>query len=206
MKRKVLGLLSFVFCLVSFVLGLRLLWADPLTLSTFDKRTNALGGASSVYQQAPSHIGVTLTTTVSHDAGGKSLKLDYDKKGSGGPYGKGGWCGFYTKLKQLDKYFDASGYTKLTFWVKGAKGDENFRVGMSDRHWDELDDTVKSEDIGTYLPSGKITTDWQQAAVPLEVFSIDLSEIASVTFSFETECFSGGAGFGTVYIDDLALE
>ncbi len=31
-------------------------------------------------------------------------------------------------------------------------------------------------------------------------------EIASVTFSFETECFSGGAGFGTVYIDDLALE
>ena len=180
--------------------------AEELVISHFDKRTNELGGASSVYQQAPSRASVALTPEVSYDSGGKSLKIDYDKKGTGGPYGKGGWCGFYTRLKIQDKYFDANRFKTIHFWVKGTKGDENFRVGASDRHWDELDDTVKSEDIGTYLPAGKMTTEWQRATIPLEIFFIDLSELASLTISFETECFTDGAGQGTVYIDELVLE
>ena len=180
--------------------------AEEFVIHKFDKRTNALGGTSSVYQQAPSRATATVSAEVSQDPGGKALKLDYVKKGVGGPYGKGGWCGFYTRLKSADNYFDASHYKTLRFWVKGAKGDENFRVGISDRHWDELDDTVKSEDIGTYLPEGKITTVWQRASIPLDVFGVDLSEIAAIAICFETECFPGGTGQGTVYLDEIILE
>ncbi|MBI4435841.1 MAG: hypothetical protein HY590_00280 [Candidatus Omnitrophica bacterium] len=181
-------------------------FAEEFIIHKFDKRSNVLGGASSVYQQAPSRAVATVSAEVSHDPGGKALKLDYDKKGVGGPYGKGGWCGFYTRVKIAEKHLDASHFKILHFWVKGAKGDENFRIGISDRHWDELDDTVKSEDVGTYLPEGKITTDWQRASIPLDVFGIDLSEIAAIAICFETECFPGGAGQGSIYIDDLMLE
>ena len=197
---RVFGLLSFVFCFGTF------LYAEEFVVHKFDKRTNALGGTSSVYQQAPSRAVATVSAEVSQDPGGKALKLNYDKKGVGGPYGKGGWCGFYTRLKTADNYFDASHYKTLHFWVKGAKGDENFRVGISDRHWDELDDTVKSEDIGTYLPAGKITPDWQRASIPLDVFGVDLTEVAAIAICFETECFPGGEATGTVYIDELVLE
>ena len=194
------GLLSLIVCLGSPVS------AEELVISHFNKRTNELGGNSSIYQQAPSKAMVTLVSEGAYDEGGKALKIDYDKKGTGGPYGKGGWCGFYTLLKQEDAYFDASRFKTLTFWVKGAKGDENFRVGLADKQWDQLGDSVKSEDIGKYLPAGKITTGWQQATVPLEQFYLDLTELASVVIAFEHDCFPEGVGQGTVTIDELAFK
>ena len=194
------GLLSLVFGLGPPVS------AEELVVSHFNKRTNELGGNSSVYQQAPSKAMVTLVSEGAYDAGGKALKLDYDKKGTGGPYGKGGWCGFYTLLKQGEKFFDASRFKTLHFWVKGAKGDENFRVGIADKQWDSLGDSVKSEDIGKYLPAGKITTEWQEGTVPLEVFYLDLTELASIVIAFEQDCFPGGVGQGTVYVDEMVLK
>ena len=180
--------------------------AEELVVSHFDKRTNELGGNSSIYQQAPSKAVVTLVSEGAYDAGGRALKLDYDKKGVGGPYGKGGWCGFYTLLKQDDKYFNVSRFKTLHVWVKGTKGDENFRVGLADKQWDQLGDSVKSEDIGKYLPAGKITTEWQEATIPLEVFYLDLSELASIVVAFESDCFPGGTGQGTVYLDEMVLK
>ncbi len=177
-----------------------------IIISHFDKRDNELGGRSSVYQQAPSIARVTLTAETSQDAGGKSLKLFYDKKGVGGPYGKGGWCGFYTQVKIEEKYFDAMPFSALRFWVKGEKGDENFKVGLADAHWDQIGDSVKSQDIGAYLAEGKITTEWQMAEIPLEEFFLDLSELASIVIAFETECFPEGAGTGTVYLDEMAFQ
>ena len=193
------GLLSFVLGFGSFAS------AEELVVSHFSKRTNELGGNSSIYQQAPSKAMVTLVSEGAYDAGGKALKVDYDKKGTGGPYGKGGWCGFYTLLKQEEKYFDASRFKTLHFWVKGAKGDENFRVGLADKQWDQLGDSVKSEDIGKYLPAGKLTTEWQEATIPLELFYLDLTELASIVIAFEHDCFPEGVGQGTVYIDEMSL-
>ena len=203
MKRSAFSFL--VLSSVSLVL-VSSLSADELVVSHFNKRTNELGGNSSVYQQAPSKAMVTLVSEGAYDAGGKALKIDYDKKGTGGPYGKGGWCGFYTLLKQGEKFFDASKFKTLHFWVKGVKGDENFRVGIADKQWDSLGDSVKSEDIGKYLPAGKITTEWQEATVPLEVFYLDLTELASIVIAFEQDCFPGGVGQGTVSIDEMVLK
>ena len=199
-KRMIVGVSFFAFLFGSFGS------AEAVVISHFDKRKNELGGRSSIYQQAPSQARVTLTSETSQDTGGKSLKLFYNKKGAGGPYGKGGWCGFYTRLKVGEDFFDAGAFKTLHLWVKGETGDENFKVGIADRHWDGVGDSVKSEPIGTYLPAGKITTEWQQASIPLETFFLDVSELASIAICFETDLFPGGEGTGTVYIDEMVLE
>ena len=103
-------------------------------------------------------------------------------------------------------YFDASAYRSITLWVKGIEGKTNFMIGAADAHWDKVGDSVKSEEIGIYLPAGKITDTWQKAIVPLDDFFIDTAKFASISVSFEADCFPEGAGEGIVYIDDIALE
>lgn len=182
--------------------------AQPLVIDDFEKgaaTANLLGGRSNVYEKAPSRA---LALRVDREVyeGRQALMLKYDKKGKGGPYGAGGWCGYYTLLKTGSRYFDASGYKAITFWVRGEKGGENFVIGLADRHWDQVGDSVKSEPIGRYLKAGKITTEWQKAQVPLSVFMVDYKALASVAFAFEGTLFPGGVGRGTVYIDHLVLE
>lgn len=193
------------FLLISGMTICSLSYAE-LLIDDFNKSSNLLGGRASVYQRAPSRALAIQTTSQHCGSGGKSLMLKYDKKGEGGPYGMGGWCGYYSLLKKGNNYFDASSYKTLTFYVKGAKGDENFKVGLADKHWDRVGDSVKSDEIGNYLPAGKITTQWQKATIPLDVFFIDFKEVASIAICFETDCFPGGAGKGTVYLDELKLE
>ncbi len=101
---------------------------------------------------------------------------------------------------------DGRSYKAIVFWVRGEKGDENFVVGLSDRHWDKIGDSVKSEEIGTYLPAGKLTTDWQKATLPLDEFFLDYSQLASVSIVFEGDLFPETGHAGVIYIDDLTLE
>jgi len=170
-----------------------------------DSSPGRVGGRSNTYVMAPSRALAVKVGEGAH-AGAKALMLKYDKKEKGGPYDSGGWCGYYILLKTGSSYFDATPYKSLNLWVKGATGEENFCVGLSDRHWDDVGDSVKSEGIGIYLPAGKITTEWQRATVPLSVFMLEHKELASVVVCFEGSLFPGGAGKGTVYLDDLSLE
>lgn len=179
--------------------------AAPLAIDDFESGSNKLNGHSNAYVQEPSRALQMRTKDVAH-GGTSSLMLKYDKKSKGGPYDGGGWCGYYTQVKSGRQYFDASGYTKLMFWVKGAQGDESFMVGVADRHWDEVGDSVKSEPIGKYLPAGKVTTDWQLATIPLAAFFVDAKELATIAICFEGACFPTGEGKGTIYLDDLTLE
>lgn len=181
--------------------------AEPLLIDDFEKEgVNHLGLRASTYIQPPSRALAVPTKGGEGAAGTKGLLLKYDKKGEGGPNDEGGWCGYYTLLKSGSHTFDASGYRAVSFQVKGAAGGENFVVGIADRHWDEVGDSVKSEPIGKYLPAGKITAEWQKVAIPLLDFSVDLKELASVAVCFEGFLFPGGVGKGTVYLDDLKLE
>ena len=170
-----------------------------------DGGSSKVGQRSNTYIMAPSRALAVKTAEGAH-GGAKALMLKYDKKDKGGPYDSGGWCGYYTLLKTGSRYFDATGYKSLTLWVKGTSGGENFAVGLSDRHWDEVGDSVKSEEIGKYLPSGKLTTEWQKATIPLSTFMVEMKELASIAICFEGSLFPGGAGKGTVYVDDLMLE
>lgn len=194
-----------------FVLYFALLITDccaaQFFVDHFEKSVNAMGGRTSTYEQAPSKAMAIQTEKEHVGPAGKSLAIKYDKQNTNGPRGEGGWCGYYSILKVGQKYFDATPYTKLTFWVKGEKGGENFKIGMADRHWEQVGDSVKSEEIGTYLPPpNKITTEWQQVVIPLDVFFIDMKQIASIAVCFEADCFPEGKGAGIVYIDELAFE
>ncbi len=194
------------FCCIIISLAARSWAAEPFYVDHFEKGINVLGGRTSVYETAPSRAMATTTEREHYGPAGNSLALRYDKQNAGGPENAGGWCGYYTLIKTGGKYFDASKYTNMTFWVKGEKGDENFKVGVADKHWEGVGDSVKSEAIGTYLKEKKITTEWQQAVVPLDVFFVDTKELASIAIAFEGDCFPEGKGKGVVYIDELAFE
>jgi len=183
------------------------LHAEQLVIDDFESGAgNKLGGRTSVYQKEPSRAIAITTGNVFYGQSGKALMIKYDKKGSGGPYGKGGWCGYYTLLKQGNQYFDASKYKAITFYVRGENGGENFVVGTADKHWDMLGDSVKSRPIGEYLELGKITTDWQKAIIPLEEFFIDHKQFSAISICFENDLYPGGEARGTIYIDSLSFE
>lgn len=179
--------------------------AATLLVDDFEGASNKVGGRSNTYVMAPSRA-LALQTDKDVKSGSKALMLRYDKRPKGGPYDSGGWCGYYTLLKSGPRYFDATAYQSLTFWVKGAEGTENFVVGLADKHWDDVGDSVKSEAIGTYLLGGKLTTEWQKATIPLSTFMLEMRELASVAICFEGSVLPGGEGKGTVYLDDLTLE
>jgi len=92
------------------------------------------------------------------------------------------------------------------FLFRGEQGGEAFMVGLADRHWDKIGDSVKSEVIGKYLPAGRVTMAWQKATIPLDAFFVDYAKLGSIAISFEADAFPEGKGSGTVYVDDLALE
>jgi len=169
---------------------------------------NRIGSRANVYVRAPSRVMVSRRDDMINGRKTKVLMVKYDKKNTGGPGGTGGWCGYYTLVKndKTNQYLDGSDYNYITFWVKGDKGDENFMAGLADEHWDKIGDSLKSEEIGVYLPAGKITAQWQKAKVPLEIFFLDHAYLSAITVNFEAECFPEGAGAGSVYFDDIALE
>ncbi len=180
--------------------------AAPLLIDDFEAETNnKLGGRSNTYVMEPSRALALRVKDQAH-AGKGALVLKYDKKSKGGPYDSGGWCGYYTLLKSGARYFDATPFSAISFWVKGTTGEENFVVGVADRHWDEVGDSVKSEPIGKYLAGGKLNLEWQKATIPLSTFLVDMKELASIAICFEGSVLPGGAGKGTVVVDDLMLE
>ena len=169
--------------------------------------SNKLGGRASTYTQEPSRALalVVKDKKQTHDGEGL-LMLKYDKKAKGGPYDSGGWCGYYSTVGPAGRFFDATPYKTLTFWVKGATGEENFVVGIADQHWNEVGDSVKSEPIGKYLSTRTLAKEWQKAQIPLDTFLVDTKKLVSIAICFEGSVLPGGEGKGTVYIDDLAFE
>lgn len=171
---------------------------------------NTLGKRNSTYVRLPSKASYSKSKKYGVDRGtnNAALKISYDKKKMGGPYGNGGWCGFYTLTRSHKKgeHFDVRKYPYLTFWVKGEKGDETFEVGVADPMWEMTGDSARSREIGEYLPAGKINTQWQLAIIPTEEFWIDWSHLNAISICFEEDLFgSEKSRRGTVYIDDIAF-
>jgi hypothetical protein len=174
----------------------------------FDEIKNRIGSRANVYTRAPSRVMISKRDDTINGVPKKVLMIKYDKKNTGGPNGMGGWCGYYTLIKneKTGEYLDGTGYKYITLWVKGDKGEENFMVGCADEHWDKIGDSLKAEEIGAYLDKGKITAQWQKAKVPLDAFFLDHAKLSAISINFEADCFPEGAGAGVVYISDIALE
>ncbi len=181
--------------------------AEPFLIDGYEPgspEANMLKGKANVYQQAPSRI--QAVRGVWQPAVGKGcLMLMYDKKGKGGSYDSGGWIGYYEVIGPSTRWFDASGFKAITFWVRGDTGKENFKVGVADRQKFEQDESVKSRPVTEYLPGKKMTVNWQKATVPLSEFFVYMKELASISFCIEGN-FPKGEAAGRVYIDQLMLE
>lgn len=169
-----------------------------------EKSKNLLEGRCAPYHKPPSQVLVTKGPDYGKE--GSGLKLAYKQVSVGGPYGKGGWCGYYTTLKKGDKYFDASAFTHLTFWVKGASGGERFQVGVADKQFGMVEDSVKAQAIESYLPEKKVTTEWQKAVIPLNDMFVDYHLVDTVSINFEADLYEEEQSSGVIYIDDMAFE
>ena len=181
-------------------------------IDDFEKpsKYNLLGGVTNVYMMAPSRVMLSTVKDEREGAATNVLKLKFNRRSEGGPYDKGGWCGYYSSIKEISrvgaKYYDASNFDYLTFWVKGENGNENFIIGLADKHWDKAGDSIKSNEVISYLDEKQITGKWQKAKIPLTDFLIDISKLSSLAVCFESSCFPSGDAQGVVYIDDIAFE
>jgi hypothetical protein len=122
---------------------------------------------------------------------GKSLKLVYEKESTG-------WCGYFTLLNQIDgEYYDLSKYKSVSFMVKGQKGGETFQLGMADKNWINIGDSLKAGQVENFLPSG-VTTEWKEVVIPLKKFgALDLTQMGSFVIDFNKK------QKGVIYVDNL---
>lgn len=163
-----------------------------MVLDNFDfSYLNLLGRKTNTYKKLPSVCHHTLDEKVYYGDSGKSLRIDYDKQGTG-------WAGYYSLLNQIDgEWFDLSEFDRVSFMIKGAKGGEDFEIGMADKNWVIIGDSLKGGSVTNYLPDG-VTTEWQEVVIPLADFGLlDLTEMGSFVINFNKK------QSGTVWIDDL---
>ena len=72
-----------------------------------------------------------------------------------------------------------------------------FEIGMADKSWLTIGDSVKVGRIGKYLPGG-LTTEWKEVVIPLSDFGkLDWTQMGSFVINFPAP------GEGTVFVDDL---
>ncbi len=163
-----------------------------LLLDNFDhSNLNLLGRKANAYKRLPSVCEFSRVENTRVGKHGRSLQLEFDKQATG-------WCGYYTLLNQIDgAYFDLSPYKELRFWVRGAKGGETFEIGMADRSWLTIGDSVKAGALEQYLPKG-VTTQWQEVVIPLSDFGkLEWSQMGSFVVNFYKP------GKGVLFVDDL---
>jgi hypothetical protein len=161
-------------------------------LDNFDASdVNLLGRKTNAYKKLPSVCKFERIQEGRFGPSGRALKLSYKKESTG-------WCGYYTLLNQIDgEYYDLRPYKAVSFMVKVENGGEEFEIGMADKNWIIIGDSLKAGSVRKYLPGG-VTKDWQEAVIPLEDFGLlDFSEMGSFVINFYEK------GEGTIYIDDL---
>lgn len=167
-------------------------------VATFDEGIqNQLGGYHNKFESAPSRVVVSATEETFRGESGQSLKIQASQK-------SGGFCGAWMHLFDMradpKKYFDARNYAFLSFWVKGAKGGEDFTVKMADETWIGKEDSVAVGPIKQFLPGG-VTRDWQEVLIPLaKLDKLDRMNMGGITFDFTSP------GETTVYIDDVSFK
>jgi len=163
-----------------------------LLLDNFDHSDlNLLGRKANVYKKLPSVCEFTRVESPRVGDEGRALCLAYEKKTTG-------WCGYYSLLNQIDgEYFDLSKYKSVSFMVRGGKGRETFEIGMADKNWLNIGDSIKAGPVEQYLPKG-VTKQWQEVTIPLKDFGkLDFTQMGAFVINFHKK------GKGVVYIDDL---
>ena len=106
--------------------------------------------------------------------------------------GYGGWGVQWES--SIEKRYDASEFSSLSFWVKGRSGNETFQIGIKDTHGEEY--KIETSELTI------ISTDWVKITIQFEdVTKIDFASLANINFGF-----NASHGEGTIFIDDISFE
>ena len=159
--------------------------------------TNRLGGYFSGFERTPSSARASLQTGPD---GRRGLTLDFLNLPSG-------FCGMWTHLfdfklpAEQRRYFDASGFSVLTFWIRGQNENERILLKAADARWERKGDAPAIGEAASFLAQGKVTSAWQRVVVPLARFPTTLNrrELAGLVFEALT------TGTGQIQIKDLAF-
>lgn len=158
---------------------------------------NLLDGYRSTFAASPSVVSAMRVADVFHGAGGRSVRIEANRA-------KDGFCGYWIHLFDMrageKEYFDASRYAYLSFWVRGAKGGEDFLIKLADESWVVKQDSVAFAQASHVLHRG-ITTEWQEVVIPLRGrHNLDWQQLGGITFEFVQP------GRQVVFIDDIAFK
>ena len=172
--------------------------ADVLLVDDFDGDIqNSLLGFRSTFEAAPSKAKSLRTDQVFRRQTGKSLRLDVDRREAGFC---GAWIHFFDMHADVPRFFDASDFEYLSFWVRGESGGETLDVQLADKTWIRKQDSLRLGEISDFLPGG-ITTSWQEVLVPLHSRGgLNLKELGGLTLNFRS------LGKATIYLDDLSFK
>lgn len=167
------------------------------------------------------------TTGVAYE--GYSLKLDYDVSQTSSFDGKPTYAGYYSIMKGPAGGGSLTGYTAVSFYVKGSAGNEFFKVQLKNSsvtgYWSAEKSThyqrnMSSVYVTDFLPAGNaITTSWQKVTIPLHNFAnLDgVSSMLEFAILFENaqsiankidplDPTKHSPTSGTIYIDNIMFE
>lgn len=175
----------------------------PGLVDNFNDGNNMTLNGASMGPMPDSSIKATYDSAVFYGPNGRSLKLNYDL-----PVSTHGWNGFWVLLAGGAAPVDVSGFTHLSFFVRGAVGGvEHLKIQLKNVSTDTARNTAFLY-VNDYLDDG-ISLGWREVRIPLRAFAnldslVNVNEIAFV-FEADYASESAFASVGAVYIDDLGF-
>jgi hypothetical protein len=162
-----------------------------------DDVQNRLGGYRNTFQRAPSTARAIRVADVFRGRTGRSLQIKADRQEDGFC---GLWIHFFDFRHPAPTYFDCRDYQYLSFWVKGAVGDEHVLVKLADRRWIEKEDALAVGEVEDFLPGG-VTESWQEVLIPLSrIGPLDRRNLGGLIFEFTK------VGKQVIYVDDVSFK
>jgi hypothetical protein len=110
---------------------------------------------------------------------------------------EGAYGGYWTDLKHLN----LEEFNYLTFFVKGMKGGEVFKVGLRG----PLNSTYETKTLILQALNKGVEVKWQKVMIPLKWFGavMNWSDVNILSINFEN---AFGSGKGAILIDEIAFE
>ncbi|MDP8263765.1 MAG: glucoamylase family protein [Candidatus Ancaeobacter aquaticus] len=182
--------------------------SSVLLIDDFNKRNsykNLLGGwvGGDTAEPGVCKVSYESNPKLTFGKSGSSLKLAYDvrKKGSYSysVLSTGNLLPIQKKFMEEAKY--------LSFWVKGEKGGEDFRIELhfdinGDGRYQYGDDIASNVAVQNYVSGRKVDRSWRKVFIPIRHFksSADLSKLCEIVFVFDNDSKRRKS---TIYIDDI---
>ncbi|RLE06949.1 MAG: hypothetical protein DRJ06_06830 [Candidatus Aminicenantes bacterium] len=165
---------------------------DPLGIK------NNLDGYYAPFFKRPNWAQVSLKTNHEETYLDFSFRLRPDSAGRG--YA-GFWIHFFNyKLPPSERiYLNASPFKYLRFYARGGDDVSRVKIAVADAEWEIKEDAVVLGDLLSFLPTGRLSSQWQEVWIPLSSPQVNWQQLASLVFLVE------GHGKGEMAIKDIAL-